>query len=367
MQDHPDREAALDEQVEDGRDRVEPSLVGDLGQSASGDDDPVGPERAEDVLPARQAIPNVARDCLALPGVACALEGLLGATCLRPGGKQAREQRRAGAVGVLVEGEIDVARRRRRSARGAARSAGRRRATSGGRGAAAHRSAGRPRSARRPPPAILRPRYGHAGRAARRTPRPPRPPPRARRYRRRRPGCRRARTRASGRPPRARAAPGGASRPAARATEPPGRRPSTASRTAPCPTDGTRLTAGRQRSSASRYSAKVVHGHSGGPSPSSARRYACRAACPPGATGAGASPSGLITSVVKPCRIFGVCSGSEKDTSAECACRSISPGQSIAPAPSTTSAASAAARSPTAAITPSRTPTSASTGAPSPG
>ena len=94
-------------------------------------------------------------------------------------------------------------------------------------------------------------------------------------------------------------------------------------------------------SSASRYSANVVHGHSAGPSPSSARRYACRAAWPPGATGAGASPSGLITSVVKPCRIFGASSGSSNDASAECACRSMNPGQSIAPVPSTTSAASA--------------------------
>ena len=39
------------------------------------------------------------------PRVACALERRLGAARLRPAGQQAREQRRAGAVGVLVEGE----------------------------------------------------------------------------------------------------------------------------------------------------------------------------------------------------------------------------------------------------------------------
>ena len=65
------------------------------------------------------------------------------------------------------------------------------------------------------------------------------------------------------------------------------------------------------------------------PSPSSARRYARRAR--QSATGAGARPSGQITSVVKPCRIFGASSGSSNGASAECACRSMKPGQSIAP------------------------------------
>ena len=43
-----------------------------------------------------------------------------------------------------------------------------------------------------------------------------------------------------------------------------------------------------------------------GPGPSSGRRYACRSARRAGSTGAGARPSGLITSVVKPCASFGV-------------------------------------------------------------
>ena len=127
----------------------------------------------------------------------------------------------------------------------------------------------------------------------------------------------------------------------------------------PWPIDGTSDSAGRVASSASRYSANVVHVHSAGPSPSSARRYARRASRRSGATGAGASPSGQITSVVKPCSSFGVSSGSSHAASAECACRSMKPGQSIAPAPSTTSAASTAPSSPTAAISPSATATSA--------
>ena len=82
--------------------------------------------------------------------------------------------------------------------------------------------------------------------------------------------------------------------------------PSTRSRTAPWPIEGTSDSAGRVASSASRYSATVDHGHVSGPGPSSGRRYACRSARRSGATGAGASPSGLITSVVNPCASFGV-------------------------------------------------------------
>ena len=47
---------------------------------------------------------------------------------------------------------------------------------------------------------------------------------------------------------------------------------------------------------------------------------------PEGRTGAGPSPSGQITSVVKPCASFGVSSGSVNTRSAECACMSMNPG-----------------------------------------
>src|SRR5204862_345732 len=80
--------------------------------------------------------------------------------------------------------------------------------------------------------------------------------------------------------------------------------PMTASRTELCPIDGTSVVAGPVLSSAARYSAKVDHGHASGPPPSSPRRYACRSPRRSGATGAGARPSGLISSVVKPWAIF---------------------------------------------------------------
>ena len=96
---------------------------------------------------------------------------------------------------------------------------------------------------------------------------PPRPPRRAPPCRRRRPGCRRVRTRASARPPRMRAG--------SRGTSP--RR----SAVADLPDRPVRRRRDERQSgrglSASRYSANVVHVHSGGPSPSSARRYARRA------------------------------------------------------------------------------------------
>ena len=99
-----------------------------------------------------------------------------------------------------------------------------------------------------------------------------------------------------------------------------------------------------------------------GPSPSSARRYACRAR--QSATGAGARPSGQITSVVKPCRIFGASSGSSNGASAECACRSMKPGQRSAPAPSSDLALEPLADR---RDQPAATPTSARKAGPSPG
>ena len=91
----------------------------------------------------------------------------------------------------------------------------------------------------------------------------------------------------------------------------------------------------RPRSASDSRRANVDHAHSGGPGPSSARRYACRPR--QSDTGAGASPSGQITSAVNPWSSFGVSSGSSNDANAEWACRSMNPGQSSAPFASITS------------------------------
>ena len=64
-----------------------------------------GAERAEDVLPAGQAVLDVVRDPRDRVRVAQARERRRRAALLRPGGQQAREQGAAGAVGVLVEGD----------------------------------------------------------------------------------------------------------------------------------------------------------------------------------------------------------------------------------------------------------------------
>ena len=181
-----------------------------------------------------------------------------------------------------------------------------------------------------PPRARRGPRCARAGRAARRTRPRPRRPRRARRCRRTRPGCRRARTRACARPPRTRARTSRriASSAAARVAAD----EKLAHRAVRRPT-GRASIAGRVASSASRYSAKRR------PRPlrravALERAQVGAAARASRATGAGASPSGQITSVVKPCSTFGVSSGSSNGASAECACRSMKPGQSIAPAAS---------------------------------
>ena len=199
-----------------------------------------------------------------------------------------------------------------------------------------HRSGGRRRSAPRSPRAGRVPRCAREGRGGRRTPRPPRPRRRARRCRRRRPGDRRGRRRACGSPPRAPSAPRGASHGAARASaqlerrRSRGRAPPRARSTARAraPAASRRARPGTRTPSSTAMSR--------GPPPSRGWRYACRSCQRSRATGAGASPSGLITSVVNPCASFGVRNGSSNEISPECVCMSMKPGQSQSPRPSTT-------------------------------
>ena len=109
----------------------------------------------------------------------------------------------------------------------------------------------------------------------------------------------------------------------------------------------------RARRGTRRTSARAT---SRGPPPRARFRYSRRSRPAPAATGAGASPSGLITCVVIPCASTSVSNGSSNERSAECACTSMKPGQSQRPSPSTTS--SPFSSPPTAAIRPSAIPTS---------
>ena len=246
----------------------------------------------------------------ALLGVGRAGERRLGAAGLRPRRQQAREQGRAGAVRVLVEGHVEVRARRvdqleqrvdqllveRLQVREVQRRA---------------RTARRPRSSRRPPRARRGPRCGRAARAARRTRPPPRRRRRARRSARTRRGCRRGRTRASARPPPGRAR--------------------TSRRIVAELLRGRLHVAAAEHELAHRAVADRRDERERGPrrvervevlgerrprplapGPRPRARAGTRAAPRggPGATGAGASPSGQITSVVKPCSSFGVSSGS---------------------------------------------------------
>ena len=227
------------------------------------------------------------------------------AALLRPARQDAREQRAARAVGVLVERDVDLGRGARRAARAAARSGSRRRATSGARDGAAPRSGGRRRSSRRPPRAARCPRSGRAARAARRGGRllgdgdelvggrvgarqvdePEREHPRA---------CLEAEADLA---PHRRAGSPRSARPARRRAR---------------LAHGAVADRGHERERGPRRVERVEvlldrrPRPLSGPPPSSGRRYAWRSARRAGSTGAGARPSGLITSVVKPCASFGV-------------------------------------------------------------
>ncbi len=99
VDDHRRGELALEEEVEHRLDGVAAAL----GDRPAGDDDVLRPERAEQVLPARQPVRDVGFDPAACLGVTRAGERRLGAALLSPPRQQRGEQRRAGAVGVLVE------------------------------------------------------------------------------------------------------------------------------------------------------------------------------------------------------------------------------------------------------------------------
>ena len=93
----------LDDEVEHRLDGVAAAV----GDRLALDDDRCRPERAEQVLPARQSVGDVARDSCPRRRLDEPLERRRRAALLRPRGQQAREQRAAGAVRVLVEAHVD--------------------------------------------------------------------------------------------------------------------------------------------------------------------------------------------------------------------------------------------------------------------
>ena len=119
VENHGHVERRLEHQADGRRDRVRSPPRGDRRQREAdhvvvrrcgiGDLDPVGSERAEDVLPARQAVLDVGGDPSSLAAPAEPLQGRGSAALLGPGGQDAREQRAARAVGVLVERQVDLA------------------------------------------------------------------------------------------------------------------------------------------------------------------------------------------------------------------------------------------------------------------
>ena len=120
MEHHRHVERRLAHQVERGRDRIAAAGRGDLRERPPDgvlvrrrrvrDLDALRPEGAEEVLPAGQAVRDVAGDPPPLAGAAERPQRPARAALLRPGGQDAREQGAARAVGVLVEGQVDLGR-----------------------------------------------------------------------------------------------------------------------------------------------------------------------------------------------------------------------------------------------------------------
>ncbi len=118
VQHHGHVERRLAHQIEGGRDGIAAAQAADLLErqphralvrgGGVRDLDALRSERAEEVLPARQSLRDVAGDPAPVFAPAERAQRALGPALLRPGGKHAREQGAAGAVGVLVEGEVDL-------------------------------------------------------------------------------------------------------------------------------------------------------------------------------------------------------------------------------------------------------------------
>jgi hypothetical protein len=85
-------------------------LAGRVGVWRRGgrDRDPVRTERPEEVLPPGKPVRDVPRNAGTVSGSVEPLKRRVGAALLRPAREDAREQRAPGAVGVLVEAEVDV-------------------------------------------------------------------------------------------------------------------------------------------------------------------------------------------------------------------------------------------------------------------